>query len=72
MGSTKTVMPEISAGANPLPEASESELSAYFFVRSSQKKASIRQSYERIHFKFCMCVHFSAWYNMTKKKFDPP
>ena len=54
LGSTKTVMPEISAGANPLPEASESELSACFFAHSSMKKASIRQSYERIHFKFCM------------------
>ena len=67
LGSTKTVMPEISAGANPLPEASESELSACFFVRSSQKKTSIRQSYERIHFKFCMYVHFNALYNMLKK-----
>ena len=72
VGSTKTAMPEISAGANPLPEASETELSACFFVRSSQKKAYIRQSYERIHFKFCMHVHLCARYTIQKYFDSPP
>ena len=71
MGSTKTLMPDISAGANPLPDGPKSELSACFSVCLSQKKGSVRQIYERIHFKFCMHVHLCARYTM-QKYFDPP